>query len=119
MIQWEEGYIPDLYGKCVHCLKTNCGAYEHKPNLCVVQRVCTGCMDKETACNGCEKREYVFKGDNTLNDFCEWLFSEKKYQATVLCHNFQGYDSYPILQFLYKNFDSPMWLPMALKLCLS
>ena len=65
------------------------------------------------------KKEYEFKGDNTLNDFCEWLFSEKNYQAAVLCYNFQGYDSYPILLYLYKNFDSPMWLPMALKLCLS
>ena len=46
LVQCEEGYIPDLYGKCVHCLKTNCGAYEHKANLCVVQKVCTGCMDK-------------------------------------------------------------------------
>ena len=103
LIQCEEGYIPDLYGKCVHCLKTNCGAYENKPHLCVVQKACTGCMDKETQCNRCEKREQVFSGDNILNAFCEWLFSDKNYQVTVLCHNFQGYDSYPILQYLYKN----------------
>ena len=119
LIQCEEGYIPDLYGKCVHCLKSNCGAYEHKPNLCVVQKVCTGCMDKEKACNGCEKREQVFSGDNTLNAFCEWLFSEKNYQATVLCHNFratipiQSYSTYT------RTLYSPMWLPMTLKLCLS
>ena len=50
-----------------------------------------------------KKESKFFSGDNTLNAFCEWLFSEKNYQATVLCHNFQGYDSYPILQYLYKN----------------
>lgn len=31
------------------------------------------------------------------------VFSEDNYQTTVLCHNSQGYDSYPILQYLYKN----------------
>ena len=59
-------------------LSENCGAYENIPNLCVVQKVCTGCMDKETPCNRCEKREQGVSGDNILNAFCEWLFSDKK-----------------------------------------
>lgn len=52
-------------------------------------------------------RAYL-SGGNTLNSFCKWLFSEDNYQATVLCHNFQGYDSYRILQYLYKNAEIPI-----------
>lgn len=64
-------------------------------NLCVAHKTCD--------CELCGQREYIFSGENTLNAFCEWLFSEENYQTIVLCHNFQGYDSYPILQYLYEN----------------
>ena len=107
LIQYEQGYNPDLYGKCKNCLKANCGAYEHISNLCVAQKVCTLCMDKTHVCELCGQREYIFAGENSLNDFCEWLFSEENYNVTVLCHNFQGYDSYPILQYLYQNAITP------------
>ena len=30
-------------------------------------------------------------------------FSEDNMGAKVICHNFKGYDSYPIFQYLYKN----------------
>ena len=32
-----------------------------------------------------------------------WLFSAENYGATVLCHNFKGYDSYPVLKYLHEN----------------
>lgn len=84
--------------------KLSCGAYEHKPNLCVAQKVCTVCMDREIeTCENCGERQHIFGGESTLDDFCSWLFSEENYEATTICHNFQGYDSYPILQYLYKN----------------
>ena len=102
-IECDMKYNPDLLGKCQNSLKCDCGVYEHKPNLCVVHKVCTLCMDKEIECKNCCKREHVFSGENTLNDFCHWLFSEENYSTTVLCHNFQGYDSYLILQYLYEN----------------
>ena len=120
LIQCEYGYTPDVYGKCTKCLKSNCGNYEHKPNLCVAQKVCTLCMDKTDDCELCVQREYIFSGENTLNAFCEWLFSEENYEATVLCHNFQGYDSYPILQFLYQNAVVPTIVPNGAKImCLT
>ena len=78
-------------------------------------------MDKETECENCCEREHVFTGENTLNDFCYWLFSEENYNTTVLCHNFQGYDSYPtcILQYLYKNAIIPNIIPNGAKvMCL-
>ena len=61
----------------------------HEPNLCVVQNEAGD--------------EWVFEGDNTRNEFCEWLFQEERANCVVMAHNFQGYDSYFILQFLREN----------------
>ncbi len=33
-----------------------------------------------------------------------------------MCHNFQGYDSYPILQYLYKNGILPSVVPNGAKI---
>ena len=60
----------------------------HIPNLVVVQ-------DEEG-------HEWVFKGSNTCNDFCEWLFGNMD-QVVCIAHNFKGYDSYFILKYLYDN----------------
>ena len=108
LIEREQGYIPDVFGKCSNCLKSTCGTYGHRPNLCVAQKVCTLCMDISEYCDECGQREHVFSGVSTLDEFCHWLLSEKKFDSTVLCHNFQGYDSYPILQYLYKNAIIPI-----------
>ena len=120
LIQCDKGYSPDVFGKCQNCLKSSCGSYEHKPNLCVAQKACTLCMDIPESCDECGQREYIFCGNNTLDSFCQWLFSEENYESTVLCHNFQGYDSYPILQYLYKNAILPKIIPNGAKImCLS
>ncbi|XP_053406937.1 uncharacterized protein LOC128559427 [Mercenaria mercenaria] len=117
LLQYEKGYSPDVYVKCQNCLKSSCGCYEHKSNLCVAQKVCTICMDKEFSCENCGKRKYIFGGDN---DFCHWLFSEENYNSTVLCHNFQGYDSYSILKYLYANAIVPKVIPNGAKsMCLT
>ncbi len=47
--------------------------------------------------------EWVFEGDNTRNEFCEWLFQEEWVNCVVMAHNFQGYNSYFILKFLGEN----------------
>lgn len=80
------GYNPDEKGKYQNCLQSICGSYEHKPNLCVVQKVCTVYMNIEMACDSCGQREKFFAGDSTLDEFCQWLFSE---DSTIVCHNFQ------------------------------
>ena len=55
----------------------------HEPNLCVVYD---------------EEREVkVFRGKNTVKDFCKWLFTREHDKSIVIAHNFQGYDSYFIL----------------------
>ena len=61
----------------------------HEVNLCV-------------AC-GESGEAVVFQGKNTVKDFCTWLFTPQHHECIVIAHNFQGYDSYPILKFLNEN----------------
>ena len=61
----------------------------HEPNLCIVQNEAGN--------------EWIFHGDNTRNEFCEWLFTIEHANFTVMAHNFQGYDSYFVLQYLREN----------------
>ena len=61
----------------------------HEPNLCVV-------YDEE-------KEAGVFQGKDTVKDFCNWLLTPQHKDCIVMAHNFQGYDSYPIIKFLNAN----------------
>ena len=61
----------------------------HEPNLCVVHNEAGD--------------EWVFQGDNTRNDFCEWLFTKEHANCIVVVHNFQGYDGYFVQQYLREN----------------
>ena len=56
----------------------------HEVNLCVV-------YDEEGEVK-------VFRGKNTVKEFCTWLFTPEHDKCIVIAHNFQGYDSYPILK---------------------
>ena len=68
-------------------------------------------------CEWYEQNEWVFSGSNTINTFCQWLFSEGNNGATVTGHNFQSYDLYPILDYLYKNTILPKLFLMEQKSC--
>ena len=81
-----EGPLQDLLFFDFECRQEN---GSHEPNLCVVQ--------DEAG------KEWVFKGDKTRDEFCEWLFTEEHAGCTVMAHNFQGYDSYFILQYLREH----------------
>jgi hypothetical protein len=61
----------------------------HEPNLCVIQNEAGD--------------EWVFQGDNTRNEFCEWLFTKEHEGCIMVAHNFQGYDGYFIQQYLHEN----------------
>ena len=58
----------------------------HEVNLCVVYNE--------------EGAVATFRGKNTVNDFCTWLFTPEHNKSIVIAHNFQGYDSYFILKHL-------------------
>ena len=114
-VQCKYGFRPGPNGYCMYCKKSTCGAYEHRQNFCVVHKVCSSCLEKdvnqESSCDNCGANELVFKGEDTTKAFCSWLFSGINKGPTVLCHNFKGYDSVPILQYLYKNGGKPTIIP--------
>ena len=61
----------------------------HCPNLCVVHD---------------EEREVaLFQGEDTVKNFCEWLFTNEHKGCIVVAHNFQGYDGYFIKEYLIDN----------------
>ena len=51
--------------------------------------------------------ETMFKGPNTRNDFCDWLFTEEHEGVTCIAHNLKAYDGYFILQYLYDQIILP------------
>ena len=61
----------------------------HEPNLCVVH--------DEVGEAG------LFKGKDTVKQFCEWLLTKEHQGCIVVAHNFQGYDGYFIVKYLIKN----------------
>ena len=107
LLQCTQGYTTGKSNKCRNCGQSWCGTYQHRPNLCVVQKVCELCLQgpvtSDSSCKSCGKNERMFQGRQTTKDFCQWLFSDENVGATVICHNFKGYDSYPILQYLHEN----------------
>ena len=61
----------------------------HEPNLCVVH--------DEVGEVG------LFKGKDTVKQFCEWLLTKEHKDCIVVAHNFQGYDAYFIIKYLIQN----------------
>ena len=61
----------------------------HEPNLCVVHN--------EVGEVG------LFKGKDTVKEFCEWLLTKEHQDCIVVAHNFQGYDGYFIAKYLIQN----------------
>ena len=61
----------------------------HHPNLCVV-------YDEE-------KEVAVFRGQDTVKEFCRWLLTPQHKGCIMIAHNFKGYDSYFIIKFLNEN----------------
>ena len=61
----------------------------HHPNLCVVHNE--------------EGEVGLFKGKDTVKQFCEWLLTKEHQDCIVVAHNFQGYDGYFIMKYLIQN----------------
>ena len=96
----------------------------HEPNLVVAHSICENCcLDTGKTqhskcstcghhCNVCSQynnkkknlkknpvvREMIFRGKNTVKDFCQWLFSSQHKNIIAIPHNARSYDAY----FLYK-----------------
>ena len=80
----------------------------HIPNYCMAHRACDLCIDKplDFHCNTCsefeEGREVIFQGEETLSEFCNWLFLKQHKGITAIVHNFKGYDGQFILNHIIK-----------------
>ena len=61
----------------------------HKANLCIAHNEAGD--------------EWLFQGNTTIKDFCEWLFTKEHQDCIVVAHNFQGYDGYFIQNYLNEN----------------
>jgi hypothetical protein len=88
----------------------------HTPNLCVEERVCqhSDSLDIDTPFERCKglgsQRSFIFQGQNTLKQFMEWFLHTEIYEngtvvlkhdeATVIAHNFKGFDGKFILNYL-------------------
>ncbi|XP_041479156.1 uncharacterized protein LOC121426824 isoform X1 [Lytechinus variegatus] len=80
--------------------------FKHIPNLCVAFRVCEDCYkEKKELCKHCKTREHVFKGEDTLDDFCQWLLGSGREHkgAIAIAHNNRSYDSQFIQEYCHKN----------------
>ena len=81
-----EKFMKELLFFDLECRQEN---RDHEPHLCVLQ-------DKAG-------EEWIFEGDKIIDKFCEWLFTTEHAGCTVMAHNFQGYDSCFIMQYLCKQ----------------
>lgn len=104
----QQGYFPKKMSVCTNCHRPSCGSFRHVLNLCVVHKVCEKYIgedeiDKYSFCNVCQYKERIFKGPNTRDEFFKLLFSEENEETRIFCHNFRGYDSYPIVSYMYEN----------------
>ena len=74
----------------------------HVPNLCIVQQVCSFCVeitDITVRCDHCGIREYVFQ-NNPVKQLVEFVLAPRQQFKKIMCiaHNSQGFDA----QFVFK-----------------
>ena len=84
--QTEESQYNELLFFDIEC-KQETG--KHEPNLCIVHNEAGD--------------EWLFRGNDTIKKFCEWLLTKEHQDCIVIAHNFQGYDGYFIQNYLNKN----------------
>ena len=56
---------------------------------------------------GCGNRKVIFHGQNTVREFCAWLFSKQHANVTVIAHNARAYDAYFIYNYLLTQSITP------------
>lgn len=91
--------------------QSNC--FEHTPNYCVAQQVCYKCVENDdinTDCEVCGKRQRVFSGEKTLEDFMAYLCKSRPSFSKIvaLAHNLKSYDGQFVLKHMVEKFK---WVP--------
>ena len=64
-------------------------------------------LEKEIPHQTCGLRQHIFKGEKTLDKFCEWLFSHQHKNYTVIAHNAKAYDNYFLYDYLINTLGKP------------
>ena len=110
---------------------------DHVPNLVVVQSICENCSNvtrvkpnckckvcgnlfkkcakwnkectafKYDPCTGCGNREVILHRQNTVKEFCAWLYSKQHANVTAIAHNARAYDAYFIFYCLLMQSITP------------
>ena len=84
--------------------RNDCGeVLQHVVNCGIAYKVCSACKDLEIDCGLCGQRKMVFIGDNSLDKFCDWLFSGENMGYLAIAHNAQGFDAQFILDYIHQN----------------
>ena len=70
----------------------NGSVFQHIVNCCHVDKTCASCKDKDAdePCEQCSVRHLTFTGPTTIDDFCNWLFSDINKNCYALAHNSRG-----------------------------
>ena len=68
-----------------------------------------------STCSKCGPNEVVFTGEETVDMFCKWLFSKQNKHTQLYAHSLRSYDSFLILDYLYKNAIIPSIIPNGSK----
>lgn len=117
--------------RCTNCKKGYCGLERHTPNFLVCQSACDECKNDvftpESKCahcgdrcskcfstdknkilplcdNGiCGRRELIFSGPETTENFCNWLIAPQHHSKIVMAHNGRSYDFQFILSHCVNN----------------
>jgi hypothetical protein len=97
------------------------GDKQHIPNLCIAHRCCSWCGLQEKPhdtedfrCVYCTnskesiREEVLFEGENTVKEFCDWLFDGKKNGSIAIAHNSRGYDAFFIIDYLHAQGIKPV-----------
>ena len=84
---------------------------QHVPNLCVVNKVCAKCVEtsiQDPSPCGCGRKQIIFKGSTTLEEFGTWLFNEEKNGKSIaIAHNGKSYDFQLLMDFLHGHCIKP------------
>ncbi|MCP4051778.1 MAG: hypothetical protein GY739_01730 [Mesoflavibacter sp.] len=78
----------------------------HEPNYLVAQTVCDKCEENWKAdgwCSNCGDHEIVFEGDDCVENFCNWLFTDHFKGFVAMAHYAKSYDNQFILAYLLKR----------------
>ena len=77
-----------------------------RPILCVAQNVCHRCQNLEISafCNfECSKKDVIFTGEESRDNFCKWLFDKKHQIYTAIFHNSGCFDILFVLGYMHDN----------------